>query len=131
MEKTMSIVKRTGKANDAGHQYETSTEQIVRTARLVVKLDHMDDASFSVEQIERAKEQLERELDKLALGAKALMPIAVKLIEGKPCRVTSDNPDTIRRARELAQYLCATISSVEEGKVMTSIVLAPREQHKS
>lgn len=55
----------------------------------------------------------------------AALWLAVKLIEGKPYRIQTDNPATVSRARAIAALVGGTVASVEENAGMTSITFAP------
>jgi len=103
----------------------TDTDDIIRVAVLCVALDNATDDESKI-----LGPKYEAELDRLQNDpcAIALVWIAQKLLSGKPCRLDSDNPTTIARARSLATHLGATITETESSvsAVCRSLRLEPR-----
>ncbi len=76
---------------------------------------------------QRFKKALDRAAgDSTGLG---LSQMAAKLMSGRSYQITSDNPETIARARSLASELGASIVEFEESENLTSIKFAPPTGH--
>jgi hypothetical protein len=95
----------------------TTTEDIIRIAALILNTDDGDAASL---------DEIGRELDKLDMPDKMDVLVASKLLAGKPYQIVSDNPDTIARARLLAeQIIGASVRCVASNDERTHIVFDP------
>jgi TusA-related sulfurtransferase len=51
--------------------------------------------------------------------------LAYKLLSGERYGITTDNPESVRRARSIAVDLGATIQELEQDDGMTQMVFAP------
>jgi hypothetical protein len=51
----------------------------------------------------------------IALADPALVMLVRKMVEGKPYRIYTDNPDTLRRARSIAGGLGGSLAELKEG----------------
>jgi hypothetical protein len=91
--------------------------EIVQIAHLVLAVDAG----------EASEDELAPPLDTVKGAADSLaMWVAVKLIEGKQYAVSTDNPETVRRARSIAQAVGGTVESAEEAEGMTRLLFSPQ-----
>jgi hypothetical protein len=60
-----------------------------------------------------------------APGDFSAMWVAVKLLDGKRYFVSSDNPETVARARTIALMVGGAVASLEESDGQTNILFAP------
>jgi len=90
-------------------------DEVIRVARMMLAVDA---GTGSAEEFERALE---------ALGQRdhVMMLLAYKLQQLKPYRISTDNPETIRRARSVARRLGGVEASVETDGPVTNIVFGP------
>jgi hypothetical protein len=95
-------------------------EEIIQTAHLM----------HAVDRGEGDEDALKRALDTMDRSDQSAMALAGKLIEGLPYRITTDNPDTVARARTIARLVGGTVSSFEENGHMTSVVFVPSATHR-
>jgi hypothetical protein len=74
-------------------------------------------------------QELDDGLAKLNHTELGLLSLAEKLLAGKRYNVTTDNPDTVRVCRAFAEYIGATVESVEtlewNSVPMTKIIFQP------
>ena len=101
----------------------TSNAKIIEVATLVLKCDQTGNADDL--------RQLDQELSRFEAADHAALTLAYKLMEGKPFRMTSDNPETIRRSTAIAQQIGATFDDTMDDPLlgpklgMTSITFFP------
>jgi hypothetical protein len=69
--------------------------------------------------------RFERGLAGLSGGDLIVMNLAVKLLEGKNYIVTTDNAETVKRCRSLADHMGASAEQIFEGSALTKIVFRP------
>jgi hypothetical protein len=103
-----------------------SNEKIIELAALERRVDQHELADDI--------RQFEMELARLAPTDLMMLRFASKLMNGKPYRVTSDNPESIRRHIALAQEIGATFDDSMDDPFlgprpgMTSITFFPPSQ---
>jgi hypothetical protein len=86
---------------------------IIRLAALMHAVDDSNSAEF------------ERELDQTDFDTKFFVPMASKLMSGKPYQIISDKPQRINDARSLAQHIGASVRSVQTDGRQTHIIFDP------
>jgi hypothetical protein len=92
--------------------------EIVELARTTLAVDRSPDDGTLTECLESGLNRLHPHIDPV------LLMLSVKLLEGKPYGIVSDNSE-IRRCRLLAAHLGATVTAADEGDVMTSLRFDP------
>jgi hypothetical protein len=89
--------------------------EIVELANMVLAIDQSpDDAALA----QRFEDRFER-LEPVEEGP--LVMLASKLLGGKPYRVISDNPETLRRCRSLAAHLGAAVTEETDMVIRPAI----------
>jgi hypothetical protein len=104
----------------------TDNDDIVRVGALAAALYNATD-----DEAEILGSKFEAEIDRLRNDdpcAVALAWIAVKLLNGQPYSLDSNNPTTIARARSLAAHLGVTVTEMESsvGADRRSLRFEPR-----
>jgi hypothetical protein len=89
-------------------------EEIIRVAHLMHAVDRGADAK-----------EFDRALATMDSGEMSAMWLAVKLIEGMPYLVMSDNPGFVRRMRSVAARLGGVTALVETDGETTSLRFEP------
>jgi hypothetical protein len=92
--------------------------EIIETAALSLAVDKAPDDTGLCARFQAALDRLEGPRDGVCLM------LAVKIQSGLPYRITSDNPETVRRARSIASDLGARVEFTEEGR-LTSMQFTP------
>jgi hypothetical protein len=90
--------------------------ELVQIAHLVLAADA---GKASANELGRALDMIKGAADSGAMW------LAMKLIEGKSYAISTDNPETVVRARSIAQAVGGTVASIEESDGRTSIIFAP------
>jgi hypothetical protein len=87
-------------------------EEIVSLAalRLKIDFDSLDDHVSPSDIV-----YFKRGLDRLDATGFVLLSVAGKILEGKSYSITSENSETIRRCRSLAEYMGAFVQEVSES----------------
>ena len=93
-------------------------EELIELASLQRKIDHQPCS-------EKEIDAFERKLAQLTSHDFIVMTLAVKLLEGNPYSVTTDNPDTVRRCRALADRMGATVEEFRDGGSISQIIFHP------
>jgi hypothetical protein len=93
--------------------------EIVELARVTLAMDRSPDDETLTQCLECGLSRLDPHIDPI------LLMLSVRLLEGKPYGIASDNSETIRRCRLLAAHLGATVTAADEGDVMTSLRFDP------
>jgi hypothetical protein len=137
------------RSTDARETDMTSNDELVRIAALMVAADAEAEAMPGVEHeasgerrrpsgetVPPAEQAAFDAFDKLDKGDMMLVLFAKKILEGKPYQYVGSTADgnaaaTIKRMRDLAEHIGATVTTVEEGKFMdtdahvTKVVFQP------
>ena len=92
-------------------------DEVIRVARLIRAVDNGEDPA-----------ELERLLAMMDASDRSVLWLAAKLIEGKPCCVATDNAESWRRARSMAERLGGVVSEEADGR-MTSLRFDPPVRH--
>ena len=95
--------------------------KIIEISALQHAVDNAPDDKALWEKFEAALEALPRE-------DLTLVSLATKLLEGKPYRIITDNPETVARARSFAKYLGVTVTQVGQAENETSLLFEPPEK---
>lgn len=90
-------------------------DEIVRLACLILAAD------LSAE----GESELERGLAQLNAADMPQVLFVSKILEGKPYSFITDNPETVRRSRALAQHVGASIKVIEQAAGITQIQFSP------
>jgi hypothetical protein len=107
----------------------TRNAKIIELAALMRKLGRIEE--FKTDEDERLCGQYQAALSQLESVDIANAVMVSKLLDGKPYSVTSDDPEHIRRATELAQEIGATIDDSADDTFlgsqpgMTSVTFFP------
>jgi hypothetical protein len=97
---------------------EMTNEETVALAALMHKIDQASSVCPS------EMETLKREMARLDNKVAPLL-LARKLLEGKPYRLSSDDPETIERCKSLAEYMGAAFCVLGESGWGTHIEVHP------
>jgi hypothetical protein len=92
--------------------FDQADRRIIEAAMLGRKLYHMDDGDEEFEQTGLA---FEAAVSGLPSGEKMAVMILMKLLDGSPYSITSDNPDNIRLCITLAHAIGATVEDAASG----------------
>lgn len=95
-----------------------NNETIVEMATLQLKIDQGQPSTNDVHTYEQG-------LAGLSSGDFIVMNLAVKVLEGKQYSVTTDNAETVKRCRSLADHMGALVQEIFEGSGLTKIVFRP------
>ena len=99
--------------------------EIIELATLYLAVDQSPEDDILAERFSVA---LEHAFDTDSAGAMQTW-LAIKLLSGRPFELTSDNPETIRRARSIAADLGAMIEEFEQDGGSTRVVFKPANQN--
>ena len=98
-----------------------TNEEIVALAGLQLKID-----SLGADKNPSGLDAFKKQLDRLTgAGDCMMLMVAAKLLAGKPYCITSDNPETIRRCKSLAEHMGASVQELCVGCGMTRMILSP------
>ena len=95
---------------------------IVELAALQLKIDGGSPSTNEVQKLEQG-------LAGLSSSDFAVMNLALRLLAGKNYSVTTDNVDTAKRCRSLADHMGASVEEVFEGGGLTKIIFRPSSRH--
>jgi hypothetical protein len=91
-------------------------DEIVILAELQLRIDRYE--------LPADCEAFDRGMAQLQLGDGALLSVAAKLLGGKRYAVTTDNPETVRRALATARHVGGTAEVQEDGR-FTHLLFSP------
>ncbi len=88
-----------------------SNDKIIECATLFCQLYNMKDDDPDLDRVGRQYEEAMSQIDSAECAHVVML---AKLMDGKRFRIMSNNPDTVRRAIELAREIGATFNDTED-----------------
>jgi hypothetical protein len=100
-------------------------DRIIEVAKLMLQVDQMEQNGSPTKELNVMAERLKHELNQLTPREMIFLPMVRNVLEGKPFAFSTDNPETLKDARDLTERLGVSFPPVEESNGLFKFVIDP------